>query len=61
MTMPKGRIRIFKDGRLEITGKEKTDNCYELSNLGKAMGKVVKDDDVDHTPVHQSVHNSGKG
>lgn len=56
--LPKSTIIISKNGSSQIIGKEKSDNCYELSELGKAAGKVTKDDDLDHTPVHQNVHNS---
>ena len=59
--LPKSTIVISKKGDSRIIGKEKTDNCYELSELGKAAGKVIRDDDLDHTPVHHDVHNSGRG
>ena len=58
--LPKCRIIISKDGRTSrIIGEEKSDKCYELSELGKTAGKVIEDKDLDHTPVHQDIHNRG--
>lgn len=58
--LPKSTIIITKNGKSTITGKKKTDNCFELSELGKAAGKVIKDEKIEHTPVYQDVHNSGR-
>jgi len=60
--LPKAVIKIAPDGtKVKIEGKEKSDNCFELSELGKRAGKVVEDKDKDHVPVHQDVHHSERG
>ena len=60
MIYPKATIEILDDGDSKIVGKEKSKNCFELAELGNAAGKVTEDKDLDHTPVHQEVHNSGR-
>lgn len=55
--LPISTIVIKKGGNSKIIGEEKSPNCYELTNMGKAAGKVTESKDKDHTPVHQSVHN----
>ncbi len=59
--LPNSKIVVFKNGNSKIIGKEKTNDCYELSNLGRDAGRVTKDEDRDHVPVHQDVHNSERG
>jgi len=54
------QIVIGKDGSSKIVGLEKTENCGRLSELARAAGKVLKDDDEDHAPVYQDVHSTGK-
>lgn len=54
--LPKSKIIVSLGGNSRIEGEEKTDNCYELSELGKAAGEVIKDEEKDHTPVHHSAH-----
>jgi len=57
--LPSTKIIIKKDGSSVIEGLAKTDQCYKLSDLGKAAGKVVSDDPKDHTPVYHTVHTKG--
>jgi hypothetical protein len=54
--LPNTKIVIGKNGSSRIEGQEKTDQCFKLSELGKMAGKVVKDEDKEHTPVYQDVH-----
>jgi len=54
--LPKATIVVSLGGGSQIEGKEKTGNCYELSELAKAAGKVVSDEEKEHTPVHHSAH-----
>jgi len=55
MSLPSATIVIGKNGDSRIEGEEKTDVCGKLSELGRAAGKVVSDDEKDHTPVYQKV------
>ena len=57
--LPNSKITIGKDGSSKIEGLEQTEDCHKLSEMGAAAGKVIKDDDKDHTPVHQEVHLKG--
>ena len=54
--LPNTKVIIDKNGDSQIVGLEQTENCSKLSELGKAAGKVVKDEDEDHAPVYQDVH-----
>jgi hypothetical protein len=54
--LPNSKIVIEKNGNSRILGLEETADCGRLSELGKAAGKVTKDEDEDHAPVFQDVH-----
>ena len=56
---PKAKITIYPDGSSKIEGLEKTDDCFKLSQLGEAAGKVKNDKKKDHPPVRQDVHANG--
>jgi hypothetical protein len=58
--LPNCTITISKDGSSKIVGKEETSDCHKLSSLGRAAGKVTKDDKEDHVPAFQTVQNKGK-
>jgi hypothetical protein len=57
--LPTATIVISKNGDSHIEGEEKTDVCTRLSELGRAAGKIVSDDEKDHTPVYQKVTRKG--
>jgi hypothetical protein len=59
MSFPNSRIYISKDGSSRIESDEKSDLCHKLSELGAAAGKVTADQEKDHTPVYQTVHQKG--
>jgi hypothetical protein len=53
------QVIINTDGEQKIVGQEKSDQCHKLSELGKRAGKVTSDNEKDHTPVYQTVHQKG--
>jgi hypothetical protein len=53
--LPNTKIRIKKNGDLDIEGMEQSDTCSRLKEMAKMAGKVVSEKDKDHTPVHQTV------
>jgi hypothetical protein len=59
MSIPKAKIIIKTNGSSFIEGKEKTDDCFKLSELARGVGKVEEDKPKDHTPVYQSVNTKG--
>lgn len=54
--LPNTKIVIGKDGSSKIEGMEQSDQCYKLREMGRRAGKVTKEEDKDHTPVYQDVH-----
>ena len=57
--LPNSKITVFPDGNSRIDSEEKSEQCHKLSELAKAAGKVTSDEDKDHTPVYQTVHQKG--
>jgi len=53
--LPNTKIVIGRDGKSRIEGMEKSDQCYKLSDLAKAAGKVESDKEKEHQPVYQNV------
>lgn len=53
---PKTKITVGKQGKCSIESLEKSDQCHKLSELGKATGKILSEEDKDHTPVFQDIH-----
>jgi hypothetical protein len=54
--LPSTTIVIGKDGSHHIEVMEKSDQCGKISELAKKAGKVTLDEDKEHTPVFQDVH-----
>jgi hypothetical protein len=54
--LPNTTIVIGKDGTTRMEVNEKSDQCGKISELAKMAGKVISDDDKEHTPVFQDVH-----
>jgi hypothetical protein len=54
--LPNTKIIIEKNGNSRIESLEKSDQCYKLSEMGKAAGKIISDEDKEHTPVYHTVH-----
>lgn len=52
------KIIIGKNGNSRIEGEQKSDSCFKLSDLARKAGKVVSDEDKEHTPVYQDVSNT---
>jgi len=53
--LPNTQIVIDKQGNSRVEGLEKSDQCHKLSEIAKGAGKVMSDQDKDHTPVYQTV------
>lgn len=56
---PNAKIIIDTNGDSRIEGLEKTADCHKLSEMGRSAGKVTKDAEKDHPPVHQNVNRKG--
>ena len=54
--LPNTKVIIGKNGDSRLEALEKSDICHKLSDLGKMAGKVKSDEDKEHTPVYQDVH-----
>jgi hypothetical protein len=58
--LPETKIIIEKNGSSRIEGQQKSDSCFKLSDLGRMAGKVVSDEDKEHTPLFQDVNQERK-
>jgi hypothetical protein len=54
--IPPTRIVIGKNGDSRLEGQEKSETCFKISDLAKAAGKIISDEDKEHTPVYQDVN-----
>ena len=54
--LPHTIIVIGKDGKTRLEVMEKSDQCGKISELARMAGKVISDDDKEHTPVFQDIH-----
>jgi hypothetical protein len=43
-------------GQTKIEVLEKSDQCHKISDLSKRVGKVLSDEEKEHTPVYQDIH-----
>jgi len=57
---PETKITINKDGSSVIEGLEQSEQCYKLSQLGAAAGKVEKEKKKEHPPVQQKIQVKGR-
>jgi hypothetical protein len=55
MSLPETKICIGKDGKTSIEGMEKSDQCYKLKDIARMSGKVLSEEEKEHTPVYQGV------
>lgn len=53
------KVTIDNDGNSTIEGMEKSDQCFKLKDLAKKAGKVISEEDKDHTPVFHDVYQKG--
>ncbi len=58
--LPETKIVIEKNGNSRIEGHQKSDSCFKISDLARKAGKVVSDDEKEHTPVYQDVNQGRK-
>lgn len=57
---PTTTITVNKDGSSLIEGQEQSNQCYKLSQLGVAAGRVEKDKKKEHPPVKQKIQVKGQ-
>jgi hypothetical protein len=56
MSFPKHEIIIGKDGMVQIESLEHSDECYKLNEVARALGKIISEEEKEHTPVYHDVH-----
>jgi hypothetical protein len=58
--LPEIKIIIGQNGDSRIEGQQKSDTCSKISDFARLAGKVVSDEEKEHTPVFQDVKQGGK-
>ena len=57
--LPNTKIVISKNGDHKVESMEQSDQCHKVRDMARSAGKVISEEDKDHTPVYQDVNQKG--